>query len=142
MQWRVELFGGPRLIAPNGEVFSQFATQKSAGLLAYLALTLPRSHLREVLAEQFWPDKDLSLSRNSLSAALSSLRPLLGNALKTGRLRVGLDPTCVTTDLADLEAALAAGDINRAKRLSALEFLPGFYDDGVVLERERLAARL
>lgn len=142
MKWRVELFGGPRLIAPSGKIFDQFATQKAAGLLAYLALTLPRWHLREVVAEQFWPDKDPALSRNSLSAALSSLRPILGGALATGRLRVGLDPACVTTDLAELETALATGDVNRARQLSALEFLPGFYDDWVVLERERLAARM
>lgn len=140
MGWRVELFGGPTLISPEGKRITRFATHKTAGVLAYLALTLPRSHPREVLAELFWPEKDPTLSRNSLSAVLSDLRPLLGSALVTDKLRVGLDDTLVVTDVVEFESALARGDIARAAQLSAHEFLPGLYDDWVITQRERLEA--
>ncbi|WP_394796024.1 ATP-binding protein [Armatimonas sp.] len=139
MYWRIELFGGPCLISPSGETLSYFSTQKTAALLAYLALTLPRSHPRELLAELFWPDKDPTLSRNSLSAAVSALRPLLGEALLTNKLQVGLNPERVTCDVAEFEARLAAGDLDGAASLAQAEFLPSCYDDWVVAERERLA---
>nr|WP_309689859.1 NB-ARC domain-containing protein [Armatimonas sp.] len=139
--WRIELFGGPRLVSQSGESVSHFTTQKAAGLLAYLALTLPRSHPREVLAERFWPEKDPALARNSLSAALSALRSVLGEALVGDKFRVGLNPSCVTCDVAEFEAKLAAGDVSGAAQLSGAEFLPGFYDDWVIAQRERLQAR-
>ncbi|WP_309707259.1 tetratricopeptide repeat protein [Armatimonas sp.] len=139
--WRIDLFGGPRIISPSGESVTHFKTQKSAAMLAYLALTLPRSHPREVLAERFWPDKDPAHGRNSLSAALSSLRPVLGSALVSDKFRVGLDPNCVTCDVAEFEVKLAAGDVIGAAKLSGAEFLPGFYDDWILMERERLQAR-
>lgn len=138
--WRIELFGGPRILSPRGESVSHFVTQKAAGVLAYLALTLPRSHPREVLAERFWPDKDPTLARNSLSAALSSLRPFLGEVLVGDKFRVGLDPNAVTCDVAEFESLLALEDIVGAASLFGAEFLPGFYDDWVITERERLQA--
>lgn len=141
MNWRIELFGGPRIVAPDGSVFHHFPTQKSAGLLAYLALTLPRTHPREVLAELFWPEKDPTHSRNSLSVALSALRPLLGEALVADRLRVGLDPAVCATDVAAFEARLAAEDMDVAAQLCAEELLPGFYDDWAQQARERVAVR-
>ena len=141
MYWRIELFGGPRIISPSGESVSHFTTQKAATVLAYLALTLPRSHPREVLAERFWPGKDPALSRNSLSAVLSSLRPVLGEVLVGDKFRIGLDPACVACDVAEFEAMLAKGDVVGAAQLSGAELLPGFYDDWIITERERLQAR-
>ncbi len=142
MCWRIELFGGPRLISPHGETTTRFATQKAAGLLSYLALNPTRAHSREVLAERFWPEKDPTLSRNSLSGVVFSLRTVLGDALLTDKLRVGLNHEQVTCDVAEFEARLAKGDVSGAMQLSGAEFLPGFYDDWVVIERERLAALL
>lgn len=142
MTWRIELFGGPRLIAKSRESISHFPTQKAAALLAYLALTLPRSHSREVIAELFWPDRDPALSRNNLAVTISRLRALVGDALVSTRLQVGLNPEQVTTDVAEFEARLAAGDLEGATRLARAELLPGLYDDWVITERERLVARL
>ena len=142
MTWRIELFGGPRLVAKSRESISHFPTQKAAALLAYLALTLPRSHSREVIAELFWPDRDPALSRNNLAVTLSRLRALVGDALVSTRLQVGLNPDLVTTDVAEFEARLAAGDLEGATRLARAELLPGLYDDWVITERERLVARL
>lgn len=142
MAWRIELFGGPRLVGKSRESFSHFPTQKAAAILAYLAVTLPRSHSREVIAELFWPDKDPALARNSLSVTLSSLRKLLGESLVSGRLQVGLNPDFVTTDVAEFEARLKAGDVAGAANLARAEFLPGLYDDWVITEREHLVARL
>lgn len=141
MCWRIELFGGPRIVSPRGQTITHFTTQKTAGVLAYLALTLPRSHPREVLAELFWPEKDPALGRNSLSAALSALRPVLGEILVCDKFRVGLDPANVTTDVAEFEQCQAMGDLAGAARVAVADFLPGFYEDWVLLERERLEAR-
>ena len=141
MCWRIELFGGPRILTPSGESVSHFTTQKAAGVLAYLALTLPRSHPREVLAELFWPEKDPALSRNSLSAALSALRPILGEALVGDKFRVGLSPALVACDVAEFATKLSAGDAWGAAQLCVAEFLPGFYDNWALTERERLLAR-
>ncbi len=129
-------------MAKSRESVSHFPTQKAAAILAYLAATLPRSHSREIIAELFWPDKDPALARNSLSVTLSSLRKLLGESLVSGRLYVGLHPYSVTTDVAEFEARLAAGDVAGAANLARAEFLPGFYDDWVITERERLTACL
>ena len=129
-------------MAKSRESVSHFPTQKAAAILAYLAVTLPRSHSREVIAELFWPDKDPALSRNSLSVTLSSLRKLLGDSLVSGRLQVGLNPDFVTTDVAEFEARLKAGDVAGAANLARAEFLPGLYDDWVITERERLTACL
>lgn len=129
-------------MAKSRESISHFPTQKAAAILAYLAVTLPRSHSREVIAELFWPDKDPALARNSLSVTLSSLRKLLGDSLVSGRLQVGLHPDSVTTDVAEFEARLKAGDVAGAANLARAELLPGLYDDWVITERERLMARL
>ena len=52
--WRIELFGGLRLVHPDRTV-QRFRSQKTAALLAYLALHLSRRHPREELVDQFWP---------------------------------------------------------------------------------------
>lgn len=140
MGWRIELFGGPRVVAPDGRITERFPTQKTAALLAYLALHPSRPHSRELLAERFWPDRDPARSRNSLSSVLSALRGPLGEALVTDKLRVGLDPARIATDVAEFEAALHAGDLAGAGKRLGAELLPGVYDDWAILERERLEA--
>ena len=154
--WRIELFGGLR--AARGErVVTHFETRKIAALFACLALRLHRAQPRELLAEQLWPEEDWDATRNRLRQALSSLRQTLdpggsieNSVLLTDRSEARLDPAAVTTDVQEFEAALAAAaaapgpeevvaSLRPAIRLYQGELLPGYYEEWVLAERERLA---
>src|SRR5512138_1453909 len=105
------MFGELRAVSRDREI-TRFRTQKTAGLLAYLACHLDRAHPREVLFETLWPECDPDLSRQSLRQALSSLRHQLeppgvpsGSVLSADRFRARLNPEAVTTDVEAFEAA-------------------------------------
>ena len=157
--WRIYLLGGLR--AEQGAVVvERFRSQKFGGLLAYLALFPGRSHPREELADRFWPDSDVEAARASLRQALASLRrqmeppPLpMGSVLETDRLYIRLNPDAVRVDVAAFEAAFEAAvraaaarpdpldplePLSEAASLYRGDLLPGFYDDWVLTERERL----
>ena len=152
--WRIELFGG--LQAHRGpHALERLPTQKTAGLLAILAYALGRRQTRERLVDVLWPDAESASGRDRLSQALVWLRPRLepgltprGSVLQADRANVGLNPSAVTTDVAQFEAALsaAAQAATPAARREALEeaitqykgeLLPGIYSDWVFPERQR-----
>ncbi|MCC2668045.1 MAG: hypothetical protein K0Q72_516, partial [Armatimonadetes bacterium] len=66
--WRIELFGGVRVLR-GGKETERCANQKAVALLGYLAYHR-RPQQRDVLIELFWPDDDLSGARHKLSMAL------------------------------------------------------------------------
>src|SRR6266852_4590920 len=72
-RWRIELLGGLRA-TQGGRVISRFRSQKTGGLLAYLAYHSHRTHQREALIELLWPGRDPAASRDGLSTELSRLR--------------------------------------------------------------------
>jgi DNA-binding SARP family transcriptional activator len=143
--WKIELFGGLR--ARCGDpVVERFHTQKTASLLAYLALKL-RPRPREILINLSWPEAEPEVARNSLSAALSSLRRQLeadrpaGSVLVADRSSAGLNSAAITTDVAEFENALrqagtATNDTERVQWLAKAvelyggELLPGFAMSG------------
>jgi DNA-binding SARP family transcriptional activator len=154
--WRVTLLGGLR--AQRGEqVITRFKTQRVAALFAYLAFHLRQAHSREVLIELLWPESEVPTLRNSLSVALSSLRHQFeppgvpqGTVLRADRFSVGLNPATVETDVGEFERALrsaarAGSSIERAQHLTrAVELyqgplLPGFYEEWITPEQERLS---
>ena len=144
--WRIEMLGWLR--AQSGDLtLTRFRTQKTALLLARLAFYPRRAHPREELADLLWPDADRDSGRNRLKQSLAILRRQLeppgtpaGSVLIADRLSVRLNPAAVFTDVAEFEAALHAKQIEQAATLYQGELLPGFYDDWVIEERERLAA--
>src|ERR1041385_5034428 len=117
--WRIELFGGLR--ARQGHrVVGRFRTQKTGGLLAYLAYFRGRTQGRETLVELLWPEVPAEASRHSLSQALSSLRSQLeppgvpaGSVIVADKLSVELNPDAFTTDVADFEMALRQATLSR-----------------------------
>jgi predicted ATPase/DNA-binding SARP family transcriptional activator len=158
--WRIELLGDLRVRpqAPGGEgVVTRFETRKVAGLLSYLAYHLTRPHLREELLDLLWPEVDPSIARGRLNTTLSSLRRQLmlpglppGTILLTDPLSVQLNPTVVSTDVAEFEARLRAprGEERTAVRRERLagavdlyrgELLPGHGESWVLGERARLS---
>ncbi len=156
VQWHIQLLGG--LQAHRGDVIqTHFETRKAATLLAYLAFYPQRSHQREALAEQLWPEEEPEVVRDRFRQALSALRRALeqpdlpaGSVLITDRSEVRLHPQSVTTDVTQFQTMLrrASQSDTDAERLSLLqqacalyqgELLPGHYEDWVLAERERLA---
>lgn len=151
--WRIELFGGLRVL--SGErVITRFRTHKTGALLAYLALSPGRCHPREELGDLLWPEADLGAGRLNLRVALSSLRRQMeppgtpyGAVLIADRSKILLNPVSCATDVADFEAALAsasradseAATLTQAVSLYRGDLLPEIYDDWALGERERLA---
>jgi DNA-binding SARP family transcriptional activator len=148
---RIELLG--RLRVTCGEqAITHFETRKTAALLAFLAFHRQQCHTREMLAEQLWPEED-EVSRARLRQALSALRQNLPpDVLLTDRTEIRLNLHVVTTDVEEFETALrdaeqaASAEERRVAYRQAIalyhgELLPGFYEDWMLVERDRLEER-
>lgn len=126
---------------------TRFRTQKTASLFAFLALRAGTPQPREELIERFWPESDRDNGRMSLRTALAALRKDFGDALQTDKMFVNLNSK---TDLQRFKLALRAArseKLTEQERIAALReavevygspLLSGFYDDWILLERERL----
>jgi len=89
--WRIDLFGGLRLLR-GGTVITRFRTRQTGLLLAYLALYPDQDHPRDALAELLWPENDLETAKNKLRLALHALR---GQRRSITRFRAA--PNCATS---------------------------------------------
>jgi predicted ATPase/DNA-binding SARP family transcriptional activator len=132
-------------------------TRKVESLLAYVAL-FPQEHAREKLAALFWGDSTDEQARHSLRTALATLRNKLGeDLLLADRETVRLNPEQpVWVDalefqrMVDLRLLITDSEASTTLPPSAIntlqsaidlyqgDLLPGFYDDWVLVERERL----
>jgi WD40 repeat protein/ABC-type branched-subunit amino acid transport system substrate-binding protein/DNA-binding SARP family transcriptional activator len=124
------------------------SSRPAQSLLAYLALSAGTAHRREKLAGLFWPDADEDNARSNLRHALWRIRKAIepdqpaAPYLLTDELAVSfnagadywLDTAVLARDGQALQDQLSALSVYRG------ELLPGFYDDWVMLERERLDA--
>lgn len=120
-------------------------SRPAQALLAHLALNAPRRQPRERLAGLLWPDADDDAARQGLRNALWKLRTAVGEAMVVAdKFAIGLADGAWRCDaLALLEADEATAtdeELGRAVAGYAGELLPGFYDEWVDLERERLSA--
>jgi predicted ATPase/DNA-binding SARP family transcriptional activator len=119
----------------------EIPSRPSRVLFAYLALTADRRHPRQRLAGLLWPDSDETSARGNLRQALWRLRRSIGESYLlvdnnsvafNAEADVWLDTALLaSSDNHDLEEAAAAYEG---------ELLPGYYEDWVQLERERLSA--
>src|SRR5262245_20269750 len=82
---------------------------------------------RDRLLGILWADADEERARHALSQTLYSLRRDLGGEPVVGGTELRLDPTVITSDVGDAQAALAAGDRRKALDLYVASFLEGFY---------------
>ncbi len=149
---RIFLFGGLKFQS-GPDITTRFRTQKTATLLAYLALH-PGPQPREILADLLWPDDAPEAARHSLRMALSSLRTQLEKPdqpplFESNRFALGLRADAISTDIAEFHEAIKnarrAFDLNQralhygaAVALASEPFLPGFYDDWCVEEAGRI----
>ena len=146
MSWRISLLGEVRATCGMLEV-THFESSRVVALLARLALFPERIHPREELIELLWPEIDPVVGRNRLRNVLSVLRAqleppgtLAGSALVVTRLGVAFPRQNVETDVATWERLVRARKYSEAEVLWKGELLPGFYDDWILSERERLNA--
>jgi ABC-type oligopeptide transport system substrate-binding subunit/DNA-binding SARP family transcriptional activator len=118
-------------------------------LLAYLLLHPNKSHRRDKLAGQFWPAASESNARSNLRHALWRIRKALGPGaslhLESDDLGVSYHPQPGDQLDVDTFEACAEDDGNTDALLLGVsayggDLLPGFYEEWVVLERERLNA--
>lgn len=121
-------------------------------LLAYLVLHAGAEHRRERLAGLIWPDAREKNARNNLRHALWRIHKAIGESQQTGREYLLADNSTLTFDASSdhwLDAAILGKKITGRESTEDLirvvsayrgEFLPGFYEDWVLLERERLQA--
>ena len=156
--WQVQLLGGFH-VRHGGRVVSRFKTYKTAALLARLALYPEREHSREELVGLLWPDAETEDGRGSLRTALAALRRLLADPdadgpdratpLLADRLSLRLRPGSASVDVAEFEAAIkGAGQASGPERAGLLtdalglyggDLLPGYHEEWVQRERERLS---
>lgn len=162
IRYRIEMFGGLR-IRDGERLIAHFKTYKTGALLAYLAYHARHEISREWLFEMLWPEQSVesqARARNNLSAALSALRAdlepsgtLPGTVIIADRHRVRLNVEAITTDVSEFSSALQststanvsqmdeeakANQFSAAVALYSGSLLPGYYEDWIQPERERL----
>ena len=145
-RWQLRLLGAVE--ASDGlQAISRFPSRAVASLLARLALAPDRAHAREELVELLWPGVELAVGRNRLRQALSTLKSLLepagvpGSAvLQADRLSLRVVPGALACDVLRFEQLARAGQAQAAHALYRGEFMPGYFDEWIHDERQRLAA--
>ena len=149
--WHLRLLGELALDR-DGVTVRRFRAQKYGALFAFLALHPRRAFSRDELVDRFWPDADYEAGRVCLRTALASLRRQVADPepfQDGGRGTVGIDPKAVTTDVSRFTELLKRAELatdpyqqidylRQALTCYAGPLLPGFYDDWIIEERERL----
>ena len=156
LPWRVEMFGGLRVVQSDRTI-TRFQTQKTGALLAYLSLHKQTAHSREVLAEMLWPGADPVAVRNRLNQAASSLRRQLeppgiihGSVLITDQRTIRVNPESIETDVEEFTRHIARAESSRnpedkqvylkkAIDLYVGDFLSGHYVEWVTVEQLRFS---
>jgi DNA-binding SARP family transcriptional activator len=126
-----------------GQESVEIPSRPAQSLLAYLVLSAGTAHRREKLAGLLWPDANEENARSNLRHALWRLRKAIGSEhLDADKISISFNRESEYW----LDAALMErGDGAQASSEELLqivssyggELLPGFYDDWVILERER-----
>ncbi|MDB4908803.1 MAG: hypothetical protein JWO05_3587 [Gemmatimonadetes bacterium] len=122
---------------------------KPLALLAWLALARPRGlQSRDAALLMFWPDLPTSEGRHALRNALHAIRKALGEpvVVTAGDSLVGVSAEALRCDALELEAALAAGQLQPDTPEEIGELLHGFHVSGagefeqwLAAERERFS---
>ena len=142
--WRVHLLGGLEL-SDGRQRLTRLPSRAHVALLARLALQPQRAHAREELIELLWPGVALDVGRNRMRQVLSTLRTVLeppGHApvLDADRTSLRVRPGALACDVLQFEKCLREGHTAQALTWYRGELLPGYYDDWIDSERNRLAA--
>jgi DNA-binding SARP family transcriptional activator len=136
MKVEVRLFGAPEIRVDG--VLVALASARAVSLLACLVLQQGRPQRRDHLAFQLWPDSTEKQARTNLRHVLHTLRAAMPGAVEvTPRTLAWCGDWA---DVAVFEAAVhgTVEDKLRAVELYPGELLPGWYDEWLGAERDRL----
>ena len=83
---------------------------------------------RDKIIAFLWPETDARRSGHRLSQLLHALRGSLGeHTLTTGAGEIRLNPGRITSDVAEFQAALSEGDLEKAAACYSGPFMDGFF---------------
>ncbi|MGQ0539496.1 MAG: BTAD domain-containing putative transcriptional regulator [Gemmatimonadaceae bacterium] len=143
MSLRLDVFGGLSL---SGSAPSGFAHQRRRlALFAVLAASADRGVSRDQLQAFFWPESAPDAARHALEQLLYSMRRALGESIFVGINPLNVNPSVLSSDIADFHAALERSAFEKAVALYTGPFLNGFFlTDAPEFERwvERERTRL
>jgi DNA-binding SARP family transcriptional activator len=139
-RYRVSLLGGFSLRCADAGISLPPETQRLVAFLCVKDMPVERSHAAGLL----WGDFDEDRSRACLRSSLWRVRRLVKSLLVTDSSSIALAPT-VDSDVRDLQrqSSMLWGDeqfdpTTLDRRMIDCELLPGWYDEWVVVERERI----
>ena len=145
---QLQVLGSPSVNRDGRPCGGAAGQRKSLALLALLAAGGRRGLSRDKIHAWLWPEISTDKATHRLAQLLYSLRRDLGTEeLFLGSTDLRLNPTVLTTDLAEFTTALEVGDFARAVGAYGGPFLDGFYlndapefERWVESERSRLAS--
>jgi predicted ATPase/DNA-binding SARP family transcriptional activator len=155
---------GQLQVMVDGELVTDFESDKVRALLVYLAVEANRIHRREALAGLLWPERPESSALNNLRGALSNLRKAIADHTASPPFILAtrqtiqfntesdhwLDVSCLTglTDGYDL-TLLPAQTLGEAVSLYHGPFLEGFtvkdsaaFEEWALLKREQIGRQV
>ena len=143
----LRFLGGASIESETGAVTGSVMQRRRLGLLALAAASPLGSVSRDRAAALLFPEADAESARHAVSNALHAIRRALGkDAIVAVGDELRLNPTILRSDIADFDAAIAAGERERAVGLYRGPFLDGFFvsdapefERWVEGERQRLA---
>jgi DNA-binding SARP family transcriptional activator/predicted ATPase len=149
MALKIYLLGQFKLQANDHPV--ELPSRPAQSLLAYLALNVGVTHRREKLAGLLWPEATESNARSYLRQALWRIRKSLESGSLSWEDYLQISDISVTFDdrsdyWLDADLLLEAVQAQPVERLVEIlglyrgELLPGFYEDWIGVERDRLQA--
>lgn len=143
---RLLTFGGLALEVDGSMATGALTQRRRMAILALLAAGGERGVPRDRLLALLWPERDAERAGHVLTQLLYAERRDAGSDLFHGTKTLRLNGAVATSDLAQFEAALAAGDAESALRLYHGPFLDGFhlsdapgFEEWLDRERRRLA---
>jgi DNA-binding SARP family transcriptional activator len=147
MSLKIHLLGQFKLLAGDQEI--ELPSRPAQSLFAYLVLNAGVTHRREKLASLIWPEANKNNARSYLRQALWRMRKALENGslnwsdyLHITDIDVSFnDQSDYWLDADQLLAAAKSDSVDEMIQgldLYRGELLPGFYEEWVILERERM----
>jgi len=129
-RFRLRAFGGLTLEGSHAAVPASVTQRKRLAFLALLAAAGSGGVARERLLLFLWPESTTERARGALYQLLYVVRQAFGDASVVGTDELRLDPTVVSSDVADFHSALARGDLAGAVDLYRGPFLDAFHVSG------------
>jgi DNA-binding SARP family transcriptional activator len=124
----------------------ELPARKAQALCAYLLMNPGILHRREKIAGVLWPDSDETSARSKLRYSLWQLRKAIGDQyFMSDKMSLAFNTeTDYWFDCEELESKptehLTTDELGEVVSVYKGEFLPGFYEDWILLARDQIYA--